>query len=110
MTSIAALRRSLDVPWDIPRRDNGRSKLPIRPGADWTWSRVRRRPKLRLLDLLEQQGEGAVEDRGWIAVRDLTAEKGLEVPQPLVALLADRELDAVALERGGLDDPAARRQ
>ena len=47
------------------------------PGADRTWPRLRRRPELRLLDLLEEQGEGAVEDRARIAVRDLTAEKAL---------------------------------
>jgi hypothetical protein len=70
---------ALDVPRDIPRRKNRRSKLPIRPGADRTWPRLRR-PQLRLLDLLEEQGEGAVEDRRRIAVRDLAAEKGLDAP------------------------------
>src|SRR5260221_8557015 len=72
---------ALDLPWDIPRRNNRCSKLPIRPGTDrTTCPRLRRRPQLRFLDLLEQQGDGAVEDRGRIAVRDLAAEKVLHAP------------------------------
>jgi len=71
---------ALDVPRDIPRRDNGCSKLPIRLGADRTWPRLRRCPKLRLLDLLQEQGESAVEDRARISVRDLAAEKRLKAP------------------------------
>ena len=63
---------ALDMARDIP--------LPIRPGADTTWPRLRRRPQLRLLHLLEEQGEGTVEDRPRIAVRDLAAEKGLDAP------------------------------
>jgi hypothetical protein len=110
LTSIAALRRSLDVPRDIPRRDNGRSKLPIRPGADWTRPRLRGGPELGLLDLLQEQAERAIEDRGRIAIRDLAAEKGLDAPQLLVALLADRELDTIALRRSGLDDRTAGRR
>ncbi|HEU0107796.1 MAG TPA: hypothetical protein VFT38_16565, partial [Vicinamibacteria bacterium] len=110
LTSIAALRRSLDVHRDIPRSDNGCSKLPIRPAADSARSRLRGGPELGLLHLLEQQGERAIEDRGRIPVRDLAAEKGLEAPQSLVALLADRELDTVALGRRRLDDRTTRRQ
>ena len=78
LATIAPPRPALDVPREIPRRDNGRSKLPIRPGADSARPRLRGGPKLRLLDLLEEQGERAVEDRGRIAVRDLAAEKGLK--------------------------------
>ena len=72
--------RALDMPRDIPRRENRRSKLPIRPGADRTWARLGGGPELGFLDLIEEQGEGAVEDRSRIAVRDLAAEKGLDAP------------------------------
>ena len=71
---------ALDVPRDIPRRENRRSKLPIRPGADGAWPRFRGCPELGFLHLLEEQGEGAVEDRSRIAVRNLAAEKRLEAP------------------------------
>src|SRR5206468_10874808 len=98
------------MPRDIPRRENGRSKLPIRRGADRAGPRLRGGPELGLLHLLEEQGEGAVEDRGGIAVRNLATEKRLEAPQLVVALLADRELDAIALRRRGLDDRTTRRQ
>src|SRR5258708_23701456 len=97
------------MPRDISRRENRRSKVPIRPGADGTWPRLRGCPELGFLHLLEEQGEGAVEDRAWIAVRNLATEKGLQAPQLVVAILADRELDTVALRRGGLDDRTARR-
>src|SRR5258706_2088811 len=82
-TALAAVTPpdgALDLPWDIPRRDNGCSKLPIRPGADSARSRLRGCPELGLLHLLEEQGERAVEDRGRIAVRDLAAEEGLDAP------------------------------
>ncbi|PYQ43055.1 MAG: hypothetical protein DMF77_11150 [Acidobacteria bacterium] len=71
---VAARDRALHVTRDITRRENGCSKLPIRPGADTKWPRFRCRSKLRLLDLLEEQGEGTVEHCGRIAVRDLAAE------------------------------------
>src|SRR5258707_9465863 len=81
LAAVAPPGPALDVPWDIPRRNNRCSKLPIRPGTDGTrCPRLRRRPQLRLLDLLEQQGDGAVEDRGRIAVRDLAAEQLLHAP------------------------------
>ncbi len=96
---------ALNVPRKISRRDDGCSQLPIRPGTD----RARRprllcRPPLGSLYLLQEQGEGAVEDGARVAVRDLATEKSLNAPKLLVALLADRELDAIALRRGGLDD------
>jgi len=69
--------------------------------------RLRRRAELGPLHLLEEQGEGAVEDRARIAVRDLATEKRLQASKLVVALLADRELDAIALRRGGLDDRTA---
>jgi len=102
--------RALDMPRGIPRRDDRRSKLPIRPGADRTWARLGGGPELSFLHFLEEQGEGAIEDRRGIAVRDLAAEKGLKAAKLFVALLANRELDAVTLGRSGLDDRAARRQ
>ena len=99
LAAVTAPHRALDMPRDIPRRENRRSKLPIRPGADSARPRLRGCPELGFLHLLEEQGERAVEDRAWVAVRDLAAEKGLNAPQLVVALLADRELDAIALRR-----------
>jgi hypothetical protein len=87
LATITLRDRALDMARDIPRRENRRSKLPIRPGADRTWPRLRGRPELGFLHLLEQQGEGTVEDCARIAVRDLTAEKGLDAPELVVALL-----------------------
>jgi hypothetical protein len=92
------------VPREIARRDDGCSQLPIRPGTDRTRPRLLCRPQPGPLYILQEQGEGAVEDRARIAVRDLATEKSLNTPELLVALLADRELDAIALGRGGLDD------
>jgi hypothetical protein len=105
---VAARDRALHVSRDIARRENGGSELPIRRGTeDRTRPRLRGRTQLRLLDFLEQKPEGAVEDRARIAVRDLAAEKGLDTPKPVVALLADRELHAIALGRSRLDDRTA---
>jgi hypothetical protein len=79
----------------------------IRPGTDGpVWPGLGCRRQLRLLDLLEQHREGAVEDRARIAVGDLAAEKRLQPPQLLVGLLADGELHAIALGSPGLDDRA----
>jgi hypothetical protein len=106
---VAARDRALHVSRDIAQRENGCSELPIRLGTDRTRPRLRGRTQLRLFDFLEQKPEGAVEDRAGIAVRDLAAEKGLDAPKPVVALLADRELHAIALGRSRLDDRTARR-
>jgi hypothetical protein len=82
LASVTPPGRALDVPRDVARSDDGCPDLPIRPGADRTrCPRVCRRPHLRLLDLLEEQGEGAVEDRGRITVRDLAAQEGLNAPK-----------------------------
>jgi hypothetical protein len=78
LVAITLRNRALDMPRDIPRRENGRSKLPIRPGADRTWPRLCRRAELVPFHLLEEQGEGAVDDRTRVAVRDLAAEQGLK--------------------------------
>src|SRR5207244_7011133 len=109
LASVAARHRALDVSRDIPRRENGRSKVPIRPGADSARPRLRGGPKLRLLDLVEKQGDSAVENGGRVAIRDLAAEKGLGAPQLLVPIRADRALDAVGLRPGGRGDRASRR-
>src|SRR5882762_9107992 len=39
LIAVTSPDRALDIPRDIPRRENRRSKLPIRPGADRTWAR-----------------------------------------------------------------------
>jgi hypothetical protein len=105
---VPARDRALHVSRDIARRKNGCSELPIRRRTDTRRPRLRGRTQLRLLDSLEQKPEGAVEDRAGIAVRYLAAEKGLDAPKPVVALLADRELHAIALGRRRLDDRTAR--
>jgi hypothetical protein len=68
---------------------------PIRPGTDR--ARLRGRPELRLLDLLEEQNDRPVKDYAGVAVRDLAAEQRLKSAQLVVGLLADGELDAIAL-------------
>jgi hypothetical protein len=50
-------------------------------------------------DILEQEGQGPVEERAGIAVRDLAAEEILGSAQLLVRRGADGELHAVALRR-----------
>jgi hypothetical protein len=108
LVAVTLANRALNVPREIPRRDDGCSQLPIRPGADRARQpRLLCRPQLGPLHLLQEKGEGAVEDRARIAVRDLATEKSLKAPKLLVALLAYRELDAIALRRGGLDDRTA---
>ena len=76
----------------------------IRPGTDRT--RSRGQPELLFLDSLEEQRDGPVEDRAGITARNLAAEKRLQALELLVALLADRELDAIAVRRRRLDDGA----
>jgi len=76
---------------------------PIRPGTDRP--RLRRRADLLSLDLLEEQRDRAIEDGGRIAVRDLAAQERLKSSQLVVRVLADRELDAIALRRGGRPAP-----
>ena len=111
LPAVTVPDRALHVSRGIARSEHAFPGLLIRPVTD----RVRR-PRLRgcsplrLLDFLEQKGDRAVEDRGRITVRDLAAEKGLKTPQLVVAFLADRELDAIALGRGGLDDRTTRRR
>src|SRR4029079_14347606 len=85
----------------------------IRRAADGgATARLRSGRALRLLDLLEEHGKGTRDDLARVPVRDFAAKKGLELPESGMALLADRELDAIALRRGRLDDgvrPARRR-
>src|SRR4029077_7576056 len=60
-TTIAAPHRALDVARNVAR-SNGVPDL-IRPGADTTSAlRFRGRRELRLLDLLEEQAQGALDD------------------------------------------------
>jgi hypothetical protein len=95
---------ALDVPREISRRDDGCAHKSIRPGTDRTRPRLLGRPQPGPLHLLQEQGEGTVEDGARITAGDLATEKRLNAPEFLVALLADRELDAIALRRSGLDD------
>ncbi len=75
----------------------------IRRGTDrLVWPRPGGRPQLRLLDLLQQDREGAVDDRARIAVGDLAAKKRLQPPQLLVGFRADGELrDSAGAPRPG---------
>src|SRR5260221_3949814 len=97
LVAVTLSDRALDMPRGIPRRDNGCSQLPIRPGTDRTRPRPLGRPQLGPLHLLEEEREGAVEDGARIAVRDLATKKGLNASKLVVALLADRELDSIAV-------------
>src|SRR5437867_11234000 len=108
-TDVAALPvvappdRALDFPRDLARAESRLADGAIRPGTDRrTGTRPRRRPELLLLDPLEQQGQGPVENGARISVRDLAAEKPLKPPKLLVRLLANGELHPVALRRRGL--------
>jgi len=91
LAMVAPPDRALDFPRNVAGGHGGFASFLIRPGTDGLpWFRLGTdrpvspqlvcRPELRLLDLVEQHGEGAVEDRARIAVRDLAAEKGLDAP------------------------------
>jgi hypothetical protein len=71
-------------------------------------SRFRRRTQLLLFDPFQKEGDRPVENRAGITIGDLATEKYLDAPQLVVALLADRELDAVTLGRSRLDDRTGR--
>src|SRR5258706_11621026 len=108
LASVAPPDRALDLPRHMAGGQAGSADFLIRFRTDrpiWPWPGDRR--QLRLLDLLEQYREGAVEDRARIAVGDLAAEKRLQAPQLLVGLLADGELHAITLGSRGLDDRAS---
>jgi len=106
---ITAPHGTLDLARDVTRRSAARG--PIRPGADNARTlRLRCRGELRLLDLLEEKRQGALDDEAGIALRDLTAQEVLEAAQPVVTFLAERELNPVPVRRGGLDDRTLRRR
>jgi hypothetical protein len=105
LAPVAPPDRAPDGSRDVARGDGALPDRRIRPRTD----RPRRpglgrRPQLRPLDLLEQKAQGAVEDGARIAVRDLTAEEGLNPPKLVVGLRADGELHPEPLRRRGLDD------
>jgi hypothetical protein len=102
--SVAPRDFALHVGGDVARREDGRSDLAIRSGTDGP--RPGGGSALRLLDRLQQQGERARDDGARITVRNLPPEKILKAAQRVVALLTDRELDAIALGRRRLDDRA----
>jgi hypothetical protein len=60
----------------------------IRPGTDSpNWARLGRRAEFLVLDFLEQQSQGPVEDRARVTVRDLATEKALKAAKLLMGLL-----------------------
>jgi hypothetical protein len=74
--------RSFDVARRVTRGEPATRDPVIRPGADRARrSRFRRRAQLLLFDLLQKEGDRAVEDRAWIAIGDLATEKSLNAPQ-----------------------------
>src|SRR5438445_9759181 len=76
----------------------------IRPGTDRrgrSW--LRRQPELPVLHLREQDGDRAIEQDARITVRDLAAQERLATAELLARLVADGELDAIALGSGRLD-------
>jgi hypothetical protein len=99
----------LHVVRDVPRQDDGCSDEAIRSRTDRSWLRCR--SQLVLLDLGEQESERSLHDRRRVAARNLPAQQLLKPAQVVVAGLSDRELDAIALGGGVLDDrPRRRRQ
>ena len=67
-----------------------------------SWRRLGGEAALLTLHLFEQ-AKGTVEEEAGVPIRDLPAQQGLHSPQPIVRLLADRELHAVPLRRQRLD-------
>jgi hypothetical protein len=114
LVAVSLRGGTLDVRGNTTRSGAVARPPVIRPGTDRSRGRALRRlarcPELLLLDLLEEHREGTVEDHGRIAVRDLAPEKGLKPPQLVVALLANRELDAIPVGRSRLDDRATCRE
>src|SRR5687767_12170683 len=60
-----------------------------------------RLPQLRLLDVVEEQGDGAVEDHREVPVRDLAPQECLYAPNLVVGLFNHGQLRPVALRRRG---------
>jgi hypothetical protein len=103
--------RALDRPGHIAREARRRADAHVylirlirlgtdRPTRPW----LRRQAEFLVLDVLEQQGEGTVEQDARVAVRDLAAQQRLEFAELLARRLADGELDSIALGSRGLDD------
>ena len=67
LAAVALPHRPLDVPRDVTRAMSPLADMFIRFRTDRRAWRAHL-PELRLLDLVEQQGEGAVEDRRGITV------------------------------------------
>src|SRR5438093_3486075 len=65
---------------------------------------TQRRGKLRPLQVLEEQRERAIENRGRIAVRSAVPHQILDSPQLIVSVARDRELNLVSLRRERGDD------
>ena len=61
-----------------------------------------------LLEVFDQHREGAIEDHGRVAGRNVVAQQVLSVPQLPIGLLAHRELDLVSRRRQRCDDGRAR--
>jgi hypothetical protein len=103
------IRRRTDKRSRPRRATDERSR--IRRGTNRSaWPRLGGHGQLRLLDLLEQHRERAVENYARIAVGNLATEKSLQPTELLVGLLADGELHTVARGRRGLDDRAGGRR
>ena len=88
------------------RTSPGGRCLALRTAARRSWgllrslrplSGTRRLRELLPLRVLDQQREGSVEDRHEVAVRNLVAKQRLRIKKLVVARLAARELDLVAL-------------
>ena len=87
-----------------------RRPLSLR-NVHWPWSRSQTadltaaaagplgRPELALLELANQDIEGLVENASEVARRELVPEQRLGVAQLVMGLLADRDLQGVALRR-----------
>ncbi len=103
LTSIALPDGTLHVRRDVARRRLVRRVIRSRTdGTRRAW--LVRHTHLRLLDVVKEQRDGTVEDRGGIAIRDLAAQERLEAAQLFVRLVANGELHAITLRRRGSHD------
>jgi hypothetical protein len=108
LSTVALPCRTLDLSRDVARRRSALVKF-IRLGTDRAARlQLSHHGELGLLDPLEEQGEGALEDRAGISVGNLPAKERLHASELFVGLMADGELDAVPLRRRGLHDRAGR--
>jgi hypothetical protein len=99
LAGVLAPDFTLDRSRGLARTRSIRSRTDNRAGT-----RLGRGAELLVLDTFQQQSHGAVKDRRGVTVGDLTTEQRLKAAKLVVGLLANGELDPVALRGRRLDD------